>query len=91
MTTTHPEGKPYNVSTYSNYGCRCNLCRAANTEAKRAWRAKNGDPPPTAHGVNGYTNYGCRCHTCRRDHSTAAALRRRLSSIAEFAYHDGPI
>jgi hypothetical protein len=28
------------ASTYNNWGCRCDACRAAGTEAKRKWRAK---------------------------------------------------
>lgn len=29
-------------STYTNHGCRCDQCRAANTESKRRWRARTG-------------------------------------------------
>lgn len=30
-----------NFSTYTNYGCRCELCRAANTKIQRDWHARN--------------------------------------------------
>jgi hypothetical protein len=50
-------------------GCRCDACRAANTEAcyRRHMRMVNkglsdGDPRHGTHG--GYTNWGCRCPDC---------------------------
>jgi len=29
-------------STYCNHGCRCDACRAANSEYRRAWRRRGG-------------------------------------------------
>lgn len=49
-------------------GCRCALCRQANTEYVRRWRQKIGGSLPAdsdKHGtVNGYSNWGCRCNPC---------------------------
>ena len=37
---THPEGRPYNASTYRNYYCRCDLCRAAHSTQAATARAR---------------------------------------------------
>ena len=34
----HPLGKPYNESTYTNWGCRCEKCTADHTEKARMRR-----------------------------------------------------
>lgn len=43
-----PHGKTASLthgkaSTYQYHGCRCDLCRAAQTAHVRAWRRKNGN------------------------------------------------
>lgn len=56
-------------STYVNYGCRCALCKRANTDYVNKRRRERYDEPTPAHvhgTVNGYTNYGCRCKACLR-------------------------
>lgn len=57
-----------NASTYTNHKCRCDACRAAHAEYRRAhpgWSMKGKTPPK--HGVaSAYTNYGCRCELCRQ-------------------------
>lgn len=84
--TPLPEGDPrHGTNGYYNLGCRCDVCRAANTAHLREYRARikgtlsPGDP---RHGTsNGYFNYGCRCRPCT-DASTAdmAFTRRRATA-----------
>jgi hypothetical protein len=55
------------VTSYTYGGCRCDLCRAANTEARRRWRAnrRTQEMPAALHGTQGgYTNWACRCEQC---------------------------
>lgn len=62
-----------NPATYrsTEYNCRCDACRAANTELSRKERAARrkkglpeGDP---RHGtLTGYTNWGCPCEACKK-------------------------
>lgn len=53
--------------TYDYYGCRCQACTKANTEAVKERKAKGlpeGDP---RHGTrNGYTTWSCRCPACSK-------------------------
>ena len=53
-------------------GCRCDICRAANTERCAEYRAKrleraasDGVPDDVEHGHSAYQNWGCRCDICR--------------------------
>jgi hypothetical protein len=58
-----------------NAGCRCDVCRAANTARKaKARKAKAGDAPPreSSHGAAGYRR-GCRCDVCRAGNTTRMA------------------
>lgn len=67
--SAHDHGR---VSTYTNYGCRCAACRAANAAtnaAQRAERRKYPVPASVAHNRNTYVNYGCRCDVCCADRS----------------------
>jgi len=54
------------LDAYINLGCRCELCKEANTkhvtESKERRVAKGG---PIPHGVSGYGNYKCRCDICK--------------------------
>lgn len=81
------------VSTYTNHGCRCADCRAANVEANAAGRLRRWEEmqcglvsPP--HGREStYLNYMCRCDECRaeharRDHERRKRLRQRRLGIA---------
>lgn len=53
---------------YTNYGCRCGVCRDAQAAYHRAWKAKARGtlaPDDSRHGTpNGYANYSCRCLRC---------------------------
>jgi hypothetical protein len=61
----------HNASTYVRKGCRCHVCRAANT-ARHAWlkagryeyAARHGVPGNVEHGRSAYDNWGCRCTVC---------------------------
>jgi hypothetical protein len=63
-----------------NRGCRCEVCKAATAEYRRAWRARlrEGGTPPPKHGVTGYALYGCRCEVCRD--AAATAQRQQLEA-----------
>lgn len=44
-------------------GCRCEVCRSANSTQMRAIKGRE----PREHGtVSAYINYGCRCEPCRK-------------------------
>ena len=50
---------------YKSCGCRCDLCRAANTAYKKQQRATGAPPPSVGHGTySAYNGYGCRCYEC---------------------------
>lgn len=74
----------HNYSTYSNRGCRCEVCGAANREytAKRrrdrfAFVAEHGLPANVRHGEGAYTNWGCRCPECTKAVAVATLPRMR--------------
>lgn len=58
------------VNGYTNHGCRCERCRAAEARRQKRWRASVSlRPDDPQHGTNnGYTNYGCRCPRCSAAH-----------------------
>jgi hypothetical protein len=61
---------------YSNYRCRCDECRAANTAAQSKYRDRlaQSDPDAIPHGTtNGYDNFRCRCDECRDAKAVARA------------------
>jgi hypothetical protein len=57
---------------YQRHKCRCDICRAANTENCRQSRANakaraKRDPRLIPHGtVVGYGYWGCSCSDCRK-------------------------
>ena len=56
-------------------GCRCDQCRAAVRESRRAVRTEKLAWDDPRHGTaNGYRYYGCRCYKCR-------GANRRLTRI----------
>lgn len=77
----------HGASGYTNYDCRCDICRKGNTERHKLWTWIAGRnrpreqylaeryPEPPPHGT--VTRYGkkwrCRCDECR----TAATAARR--------------
>lgn len=85
MTFTHGH------SGYINYRCRCDICRAAQTEYVRNRRraaalkrvlveASGGQyvVEGVKHGASTYSNHSCRCEVCRdRWNAKNAAGRTR--------------
>lgn len=71
------------VSTYTNHGCRCPGCRAANTRnnlqgRRRRHKAMMAGLVSPPHGVEStYLNYACRCPPCRAEHLRRDQLRRQ--------------
>jgi hypothetical protein len=65
---------------YSNLGCRCDDCKAANVAKmmeNRERRQKSIDPSDPRHGTaTFYFNYGCRCDDCKTANTEYAAKRR---------------
>lgn len=66
-----PSGKPIthggSGTAYANYGCRCDECKAANSERTKRRRLERYQEtaPPGAHGkYSTYSNWGCRCEPC---------------------------
>jgi hypothetical protein len=78
----HPSAPHGTNSAYTNYGCRCDRCRAAHIaqdvdlrRRQAAEVAPSGVHPYATHGTaNGYSYYGCRCEPC----TAAATEQRRL-------------
>jgi hypothetical protein len=69
----------HGINGYVHYGCRCEICTAANTARIAAARARRlARPVPSrVHGtLNGYNNYGCRCERCTEAHSADLRDRR---------------
>ena len=89
-----PSGKPVTHGgsghAYSNYGCRCDECRAANA-ARFARRKAERDMRMSdfEHGSSGYVNWGCRCDVCAEAHSEvmAANYASRKARAATDAPH----
>lgn len=58
------------VNAYTNWGCRCDLCRTAHSVASYDARVRRfyqltTDPTVAPHGVaSTYGNWGCRCGDC---------------------------
>lgn len=67
---------------YTNYGCRCDDCRAGQAEYQKAYRSRassrfaSGEVDAPHGSRSTYTNYGCRCDECRE--AMRAAGPRRL-------------
>ena len=70
------------ASTYRSCGCRCDPCRAANTERTRIERQRREErlargEVTVQHGkTSTYTNYRCRCDDCRKAWSDYLAGHR---------------
>lgn len=63
------------INAYGYHGCRCDRCKAANTEAQQEARDRRqlAEVPPEVHGTeNGYSNYRCRCDRCKAAHAETA-------------------
>lgn len=79
---TPGDGDPrHGMNGYSNLGCRCDICREANTAynlSMREVRARRiaADPSIRPHGVETtYLNYRCRCAECRAEHNRRQKMR----------------
>lgn len=70
MSFTHGPGG------YTNHGCRCPICKAAQATWMRAYKAKKTAESENApHGTyTAYTVWGCRCLACK---AAGAANQRR--------------
>lgn len=69
----------HNHSTYTNRGCRCEVCRAAQAAYMREYKSRIFlMPGDSRHGTdNGYNNYGCRCAKCRAARSEYRSRRAK--------------
>jgi hypothetical protein len=78
------------ASTYSNWHCRCEACRAAHAaksaHRRIARRALLSQGAPVSHGkASTYTNWGCRCRDCCSAHTEVKhqwKLRRASRAVA---------
>ena len=70
---------------YVNHRCRCEACTAANTAARRQWRAvARLEPGNPRHGtINGYQNYSCRCPACTEAARIACMRYRKARRDAD--------
>lgn len=76
-----PRVKEVEHGTFLSYqrGCKCDLCRAKNTEIARDQKAKRKQKgmPEELHGTDtGYRNWGCHCERCKE----AGALKNQLAT-----------
>jgi len=77
------DGTVHNGATYTNHGCRCDVCTADHAAyqtkrnaQRRASVALRGLPETVRHGSSAYDNWGCRCDTCRTAKTAAARALR---------------
>jgi hypothetical protein len=70
------------VNAYTNYGCRCGPCKAAQSEEnRRQYEKRKARSDQAPHGtVSAYTNWGCRCLDCWRAYS--ANYRSKKAGVA---------
>lgn len=80
-----PQHGTYNG--YSNYGCKCELCRAAGAEWRRQRYVKKARAPRVPqHGTTSeYGNHGCRCDLCRAAKAEASHARYTANKEAVYA------
>lgn len=72
-----PGDKRHGTNGYTNYGCRCSVCRTAWAEAQRELRLRR-DPSTRPHGIEStYLNCRCRCDECKAEHARREGERRR--------------
>ncbi|MDP7727619.1 hypothetical protein [Mycobacterium sp. TY813] len=70
---------------YGNLGCRCDLCRAANTRNRRAYlaRVRAEGRILGEHGSEVAYDSGCRCTECRERHNERWRTRERARRAAQ--------
>jgi len=74
-----PKPKHGTISRYNNQRCRCDKCRRAATDYKRAQRGQAPKPwgPTVPHGTTTrYQRWGCRCAACKEASRLAMAAWR---------------
>lgn len=69
----------HGTTTMYHRGCRCDECRAAQSDAGKRFRERKAEwPVATPHGTrNGYCNYGCRCDDCKAAQSEYKRIEYR--------------
>lgn len=68
---TEPPKHGTNLS-YTEYGCRCEICVAFKKAGRLACKGRLWGKEPPEHGVTGYVSYGCRCGICKAARSKNA-------------------
>jgi hypothetical protein len=61
------EDVPHGVLRYIHYGCRCDICKAANSarhKAAREARKQRAHEAPNHGTYSTYVNWGCQCGPC---------------------------
>lgn len=70
-----------NPSTYFNHKCRCEPCKKAASEYRKAQKARGLPEGDKRHGTtNGYFGWGCRCDLCKAAMSEYVRTPERRSS-----------
>ena len=76
------------VSTYINWGCRCDECKAAHSanlarQREARFARMKADPTIRPHGTMAtYSGWGCRCEACVAAATTYKRLRSYLKERA---------
>ena len=65
------------INGYANYKCRCDDCKAAQSERNRKqYTPRPREPKPIQHGtLSGYGTHKCRCDDCKAAQSEYMRLR----------------
>ncbi|QFG04826.1 hypothetical protein SEA_DOUG_48 [Mycobacterium phage Doug] len=77
-------GFTHGIGGYDNWGCRCEVCKAAAQKNRAKYRAglKTRPRDEVPHGTaNGYNHWACRCDPCR---TAAYAARSKYVDAAEY-------
>jgi hypothetical protein len=83
MSNLPADDPRHGYNGYSNLGCRCSICRAANTDYNKSIRRVRArriiaDPSLRPHGVlSTYFNWACRCDECKAAHRDRETERRQ--------------
>jgi hypothetical protein len=92
MNTTPLEGTfTHGRTGYTNKGCRCDVCRAGNSEYQKELnvirKAKGLPPGDWRHGkASSYINWGCRCTPCCEAHNQrrgASKKKRKAEKLTD--------
>lgn len=85
MRRAEPTVHGVTCNGYTNYGCRCDLCRAAwNAYCKKRRVERSKNIPADIHGnASTYYNYMCRCADCRAANTAYYRKVRKRAKITE--------